>query len=174
MSTKIVRRLITALFLFFLVAAAMAFGEDTVLSLKERIIDLQNNGALGFRNFTLCSNIITYGQYVPYPDNKVRAGSTIYFYYEPENVFTNRIGGVYQVWYTQDMIVQTASGAKLLNNSDALSFNFQSRAPVLDLYAENTLDLGNLPPGRYEFAAVLHDKLRKTDARISYPFEIVK
>jgi len=64
--------------------ANTTFSQETVLELKERIIDIQNTGELGFRNFTLCQNIITYGQYVPYPNNNVKAGSEIYFYYEPK------------------------------------------------------------------------------------------
>jgi hypothetical protein len=154
-------------------ALPAVWGEDTVSSLKERIIDLQNNGQLGFRNFALCSNIITYGQYVPYPDNKVKAGTKIYFYFEPENVFTNRLKGAYQIWFTQDMIVRTAKGESLLDSPDALNFNMNSLAPVLDVWANNSLNLGSLPPGRYEFVAVMHDKLKKTDATKIFPFEVV-
>jgi hypothetical protein len=148
-------------------------GEDTVSSLKERIIDLQNEGQLGFRNFALCSNIITYGQYVPYATNKVKAGTKIYFYFEPENVFTNRLKGTYQVWFTQDMIVRTAKGDTLLDSPDALNFNMNSLAPVLDVWANNSLNLGDLPPGEYEFVAVIHDKLKKADATTVFPFEVV-
>jgi hypothetical protein len=154
-------------------ALSTAWGEDTVASLKERIIDLQNAGNLGFRNFALCSNIITYGQYVPYPDNKVKAGTKIYFYYEPENAFTNRLKGSYQIWFTQDMILRSVDGKKYLDSADALNFNLQSLAPVLDVWADNSLDLGHLPPGKYEFVAVIHDKLKKADATQVFPFEVV-
>ena len=161
-----------ALFLL-LFALPAAWGEDTVASLKERIIDLQNMGKPGFRNFALCSNIITYGQYVPYPDSKVKAGTKIYFYYEPENVFTNRLKGAYQIWFTQDMILRSIAGEKFLDSADALNFNLQSLAPVLDVWADNSLDLGRLPPGKYEFVAVIHDKLKKADATQVFPFEVV-
>ena len=121
----------------------------------------------------MCSNIITYGQYVPYPNNQVKAGTKIYFYFEPENVFTNRLKGTYQTWFTQDMIVRTPKGEKLLDSPDALNFNMQSLAPVLDVWANNSLNLGGLPPGKYEFVAVIHDKLRKADATKVFPFEVV-
>jgi len=147
--------------------------QETVASLKERIIDLQNQGSLGFRNFSLCSNVIGFGQYVPYPDNKVKAGSEIYFYYEPVNVFTNRVGGDYQFWFTQDMIIETPEGERILDMPDGLNYNFKARSPVLDLYAQNTINLGKLPPGEYKFTAVLHDKLKKADAKQSYTFEVV-
>ena len=167
--------------IFILIAVLIAIclipttliAEETVKELKERIIDIQNKGELGFRNFTRCENIITYGSYVQATDNKVKAGTKLLFYYEPENVFTNRRGKTFQIWYTQDLIVKDADGEELLNSPDLLNFNYQTITPVLDLYATNSLDLGNLPPGKYEFIAVIHDKLKKTSATMSYVFEIV-
>ena len=164
--------LAVVLIAIFLIPATL-IAEETVVELKERIIDIQNKGELGFRNFTRCENIITYGSYVQATDNKVKAGTKLLFYYEPENVFTNRRGKTFQIWYTQDLIVKDADGEELLNSPDLLNFNYQTITPVLDLYATNSLDLGNLPPGKYEFIAVIHDKLKKISATMSYVFEIV-
>ena len=157
----------------FLLIANATIAQETVLELKERIIDIQNKGKLGFRNFTLCKNIITYGQYVSYPNNQVKAGSKIYFYYEPKNLFTNRRGNTYHIWYTQDLIVRDSNGKELLNSPNLLNFNHQSISPVLDLYAKNSLNLGKLPPGKYEFEAVIHDKLKATSAKTTFIFEII-
>ena len=151
-----------------------AMAQDTVLQLKEKIIDLQNQGELGFRNFTLCNNILGYGQYVEAPTNQVKAGTEIYFYYEPVNLFTNRRVGTYHIWYTQDMIVLAADGTMIYNGEEMLNFNYQTTSPVLDVYATNSLDLGDLPAGRYQFKVVVHDKLRNKDAAISMDFEIVQ
>jgi len=156
-----------------LIIPASIIAEETVEELKDKIIDIQNKGKLGFRNFTRCDNIITYGSYVPAADNKVEAGSKLLFYYEPANVFTNRRDDTFQIWYTQDLIVKDAEGEELLNSPELLNFNYQTVAPVLDLYATNSLDLGDLPAGKYEFIAVLHDKLKKASKTISYVFEIV-
>ena len=156
-----------------LILPATIIAENTVEELKEKIIDIQNKGKLGFRNFTRCDNIITYGSYVAAPDNRVKAGTKLLFYYEPENVFTNRRNKTFQIWYTQDLIVKTADGEELLNSPDLLNFNYQTIAPVLDLYATNSLDLGDLPPGKYEFIAIINDKLKKTSATMSYVFEII-
>ncbi len=163
-----------AMLILFLTALVPSLGaEETVASLKERIVDIQNQGTLGFRNFTLCSNVIGFGQYVPYPDSRVKAGSEIYFYYEPVNVFTNRVSGNYQIWFTQDMIIRGAQGEEILNMPEGLNFNFKAQSPVLDLYAQNSINLGELPPGTYQFIAVVHDKLKKTEARKSFTFEVV-
>jgi hypothetical protein len=144
-----------------LVAAGLVFGQaDDVLKLKEKIIELQNKGELGFRNFTICSNIIGFGSYVPVAAPAFKAGDQILFYYEPLNVFTGRREGLYEIWYTQDMIVLDAKGNTLLNKADALDFHYTSKTPVLDLYATNSLDVSGLAPGKYQFKAVLKDKLR--------------
>lgn len=147
---------------------------DIILQLKNKIIDIQNEGKLGFRSFIACSNIITYGSYVPLPKPEVKTGSRFFIYYEPENVFTNRVQENYEVWYTQDMIVLDADGQVLLNKEGALNFRHSGRAPIFDLYATNTLNVGKLPPGIYVFRAVLHDKLKKTTAQKDLSFKIVK
>jgi len=144
-----------------LVGAGLVFGQaDDVLKLKEKIIELQNNGELGFRNFTVCLNIIGFGSYVPVAAPAFKAGDQILFYYEPLNVFTGRREGLYEIWYTQDMIVLDAKGNTLLNKVDALDFHYTSKTPVLDLYATNSLDVSGLAPGKYQFKAVLKDRLR--------------
>ncbi len=54
-----------------------------------------------------------------------------------------------------------------------LDFHYTSRSPVFDLYATNNLNLGNLPPGRYTYRAVLRDKLRDGSVELTLPFRIV-
>jgi len=54
-----------------------------------------------------------------------------------------------------------------------LNFNLQSVSPVLDLYAQNSLNLGDLPPGTYEFEAVIHDKLKGSSAKTTYVLKII-
>jgi hypothetical protein len=58
-----------------------------------QIIDLQNHGALGFREFTLCSNILGCGSCVPLDTPQVPQGAEPKVSYEPVNVFTNRNKG---------------------------------------------------------------------------------
>ena len=153
---------------------ALSAQESKVAQLKEQIIDLQNAGQLEFKNFYLCTNIIGYGQYVAAKSNKVKAGTEIYFYYEPVNLFTNRSNSGYHVWYTQDMIVLNAEGGEIYNGPEIFNFNYRTTAPVLDYFATNSLNLGNLPVGNYTFKAVMHDKLKNAEAVYTYDFEIVE
>lgn len=145
---------------------------DTVEQLKERIIDKENAGKLGFRQFTLCTKIDGFGQFEPAVGVKVPAGTKLQFYYEPQNLFTKRADGSYQKWFTQDMIVRDANGKELLRKDGALDFNYKTKTPVFDVFGTNSLSLGELPPGKYEFEAVLHDQLSKQDARYVFKFEI--
>lgn len=147
--------------------------EQQVLKLKEQIIDIQNNGVLGIGNFTLCSNILGYGQYVPASSAKVKQNATIYFYYEPVNLFTNRLKGAYQIRFTQDIVLKSEAGEILLEVPEAVQFNLQTFSPVLDTYATNELDLSGAPLGVYVYEAILHDKLKNAKAVATLTFEII-
>ena len=167
--------------LSFIVAVILAgngFGEqedyEKILELKDEIVKIQNQGELGFRNFTLCSKIITMGHYVPLPEPKVKVGEKLLVYYEPANVFTNTQGGRYEFWFTQDMLLFDEKGELLYEKTDALSMHFNTATPLLDLYVTNTLTLTGLPAGKYTYKAVLHDALRDTTAGKTIDFEIVE
>ena len=147
---------------------------ERVLQLKDKIVDLQNKGELGFRNFNVCSKIFTFASYVPLKEAKVKQGGKLLVYFEPANLFTNKLDGRYDIWLTQDMIVQTEAGKLLLEKKDALVYRYNTASPVLDLYCKNTLTVGNLPLGKYIFKAVLHDKLKDANASKSIVFEVVK
>jgi hypothetical protein len=115
-----------------------------------------------------------YGSYVPLDQPVVPAGAELLVYYEPVNVFTNRVKGQYEFWYTQDILLLAENGEVLYDQEELLSFRYPSRSPVFDLYATNSLNLGNLPPGNYTFKAVLHDKLKDAEAQFSQAFQIRK
>jgi len=149
---------------------------EKILELKDKIVRIQNQGELGFRNFTLCSKIISMGAYVPLPEPKIKTGKEllVYVYYEPANVFTNIQEGRYEFWFTQDMFVFDGGSELLLEKTDALSMRFNTATPLLDLYVTNTLTLTGLPVGKYTFKAVLHDVLRDAEATKTVDFEIVE
>ena len=147
---------------------------EQVLKLKEKIIELQNKGELGFRNFTVCSKIFTFGSYIPLKEPKIKYGGKLLVYFEPANIFTNKLDGRYDIWVTQDMIVLAETGEVLLEKEDALTHRYNTASPVLDLFCQNTVTLGTLPPGKYVFKAVLHDKLKDASASKSITFEVVK
>jgi len=163
------------LLFFILLISTLSFSSaqtESVTDLKEKIIDLQNEGTLGFRNLTVCNNILGFGQYVPNRGNQVKPGSTLLVYYEPENVFTNRLHGTYQIYYTQDMILTDSEGSILYEGLELLNFNYQTTSPVLDVYATNSLNLGDLPAGTYQLKLVLHDQLKQENAEQTVTFEI--
>jgi len=134
--------------------------QETVLRLKERIIELQNRGDLGFREFHPCASVSGYGSFVPLEAPQVVAGGQLLIYFEPVNVFTNRGQGQYELWYTQDIVVLAEDGKVLYEEPEALDFRHVSRSPVFGLYTTNTLSLADLGPGDYVYKAVLHDKLK--------------
>jgi len=150
-------------------------NEELILKLKEDIIRIQNQGKLGFRNFTLCSKIITMGHYVALPEPKVKIGTEeLLIYIEPANVFTSTQEGRYEIWITQDIFLLDEEGELLLEKTDAISAHFNTATPILDLYLPNTLYMSTLPVGEYTYKAVLHDVLRGTTATKTIDFEVVE
>lgn len=165
---------IIPLILGFLIIFGWTFAqEDEILDLKEKIIDLQNKGKLGFSNFTLCSKIMGFASYVPLQEPVIDKNGTLLIYYEPVNIFTNRKESLYEIWYTQDMTLLKENGEAVSHWNDILTFHYTTKKPVMDLFAQNTIDLkGQLPAGKYKFKATLKDRLNEKTAVHTIDFEI--
>ena len=147
--------------------------EDEILNLKEKIIDLQNKGKLGFANFSLCSKIMGYASYVPLSEPVIDKNGSLLVYYEPVNIFTSKRDGLYEIWYTQDMTLLKENGEVVSHWTDILTFHYTTKKPVMDLFAQNSIDLkGQLPSGKYQFKATLKDKLSERTAVHTVDFEI--
>lgn len=162
--------LIAALLIVFGLAFAQ---EEEILSLKEKIIDLQNKGTLGYANFTMCSKIMGFASYVPLPEPVIDKNGTLLIYYEPINVYTSKRDGMYEIWYTQDMTLLKENGEVVSHWDDILTFHYTTKKPVMDLFAQNSINLeGQLPSGKYKFKATLKDKLSEKTATHIVDFEI--
>jgi len=147
--------------------------ENEILKLKEQIIELQNNGELGFQNFILCSSIFTFASYVPLSEPIIGKTGTLLLYYEPHNIFTKKKDGIYEIWYTQDMVLLNQEEMVIQEWPDILEFHHRTNKPVMDVFAQNSLDFdGSIPPGRYKFKAVLKDQLRGESVTKIIDFEI--
>jgi hypothetical protein len=169
------KRCLVAAAALLVLSASVAYTQEqeAILRLKNQIIDLQNRGTLAFKDAALCSKVLGFGSYVPLEEPAIEQGGELLLYYEPINVFTNRIGGQYEIWYTQDILLESGDGEGLYEQEDLLVFHYYSRSPVFDLFATNSLNLGNLPPGKYLYKAVLKDQLKDARAELSLPFRIV-
>jgi len=153
---------------------SLSFAQDSeILKLKEKIIEIQNKGDLGFRNFAFCSTIVGFGSYVPLSSPGLDKSGELLVYYEPINVFTSKKEGLYEIWYTQDMVLLDEKEAVLQEWPNALDFHYTTRTPVMDLWAQNNITLGGqVPTGKYKFKAVLKDKLSGRTAVKIMDFEI--
>jgi hypothetical protein len=159
--------------IFFLAISFSLAQDDEILKLKEKIIEIQNKGELGFRNFTFCSNILGFGSYVPLSGAALDKSGELLVYYEPVNVFTSKKEGLYEIWYTQSMALLSEKGEVLQDWPNALDFHYTARVPVMDLFAQNSVTLGGqVPPGKYRFKAVLKDKLSGKSATKTMDFEV--
>lgn len=62
----------------------------------------------------------------------------------------------------------------LYEQKELLNFRYSSRSPVFDLSATNSLNLGDLGPGKYIYKAILRDKLKGVTAEHTLPFTVGK
>ncbi len=157
-----------------ILAVSLSIAQDNeILKLKERIIEIQNKGDLGFRNFAFCSSIVAFGSYAPLPGPALDKNGELLVYYEPVNVFTAKKEEIYEIWYTQDMVLLDEQGKVLQEWPNALDFHYTTRTPVMDLWAQNNITLGGqVPAGKYKFKAVLKDKLSGRTAVKITDFEV--
>jgi len=71
------KKILSLGFIALILFSAALGQEDEILKLKEKIINLQNKGELGFRNFIFCSNIIGFASYVPLPKPVIDKNETL-------------------------------------------------------------------------------------------------
>jgi len=147
-------------------------NRDDILQLKLKIIELQNQGKLGLQDFVLCSEIVSFASYTPLEENIIPQNGRLLAYFEPVNVYTRINNNTYEIWYTEDMILLDSSGKTIGEWNDILKFHYTTKKPVMDLFAQNTIDLTGLPLGRYTFKAVLKDQLSNKFVTESIDFEI--
>ncbi|MCJ7664805.1 MAG: hypothetical protein MUO24_11280 [Desulfobacterales bacterium] len=158
-----------------MMACPSVLAQDTDVSLlKEKILNLQNMYPLGIRTLIACSKVTDYGSCEPLPDNTVKAGDVIFFYFEPQNPSTKKGGGTYEIWLTQDMVVLTAQQQEIFKKENAVEIHSQTSSPLLDIYGVNQLTVDDVSPGRYIFKAILHDKIKGETASATWAFEVIK
>lgn len=138
--------------------------EDTS-ELRQRIIDLQNKGKLGFRKVIACSSVDGYGLYSPVEPDK--PFSRIIFYVEPSNVNTLVSGDRYIIDCSVDVFVTDARGKGVAGKEGAYKINKVSRSPVLDLYFK--LDINFSKPVTRDIVVkiVVRDNLKNETAAVS-------
>ncbi|MBD3306086.1 hypothetical protein GF339_06840 [candidate division KSB3 bacterium] len=140
-----------------------------ILELKHQILEIQNQGELGFTNINFCSEIRGLGMYTPLPDNTI-PGDEFYVYYEPVNPYTQVQDGTYRIHLTQDLYILDTEGTVLFGKEGLLEFSYETVSPVLDIHMTNTITLTGASPGTYVWKAVLHDHLRGTSAQTTKEF----
>ena len=135
MIRKLYPILVAILCVFFLsiifVVPADAGDAETILKLKQEIIEVQNKGKLGVQEFSLCSKVLNYASYYPLTENKVKRGTNLLLYYEPINWFTSAQQGRYEFYLTQDVVLESAVGEVLFERKGLLSMLYNTSKPIL-------------------------------------------
>jgi hypothetical protein len=171
--------LISAAILILFLSAGLSKAQEapvgpTVPELKEQIIELQNKGELGIKNFLPCSQITTLGSYTKLSETKFKQNETLFVYFEPVNFTTSRAYGKYEIWLSEDILILNDRGETLMEKPGIMENHYTSASPILDIYFNNHVEFDNVPAGKYVFKVILYDKLKNTSASESLPFEVIE
>ena len=162
----------SVLVIILLLSMSASAQNDSILELKNRIIQIQNQGKLSFANVTLCSQIFGFASYVPLLNNVIDAKGSLVLYYEPNNIFTNVKNGLYEIWYTQDLALYK-DGQMIQEWKDFLQFKHTANKPAMDLFARNSVDFeGRLPVGSYSLKLLIKDRISGKSAETSVEFQL--
>ena len=72
------------------------------------------------------------------------------------------------------MIASIQIEQEIFKKETASEVHYQSNEPRVDIYGINQLTLIEIPPGKYTFKAILHDKVKGEAAEATWPFEVVR
>jgi len=139
---------------------------DEVQRLKERIIEFQNSGKLGFRKVIACSSVERFGIYSPLQTGQ-SIGKTI-LYFEPSNVSTLVSGDRYIIDCTVDLFIFDSSGKSLGGKENILRINRVSRSAILDLYYKVEMNINKPMKGDVFVKTVLRDKIKNQTVSATY------
>ncbi|MBI4962094.1 MAG: hypothetical protein HY913_02345 [Desulfomonile tiedjei] len=143
---------------------------DEVRILREKIIELQNKGRLGFRKVELCSSVEGFGVYSPLEQGQ--QASRIVLYFEPSNFSTLISEGRYVVDLTVDLSIFDAAGKLIAGKENVLKINRVSRSPVIDLYYKMEINLKKPMQQHFVIKTTLHDKIKNQAVSASYKVDV--
>ncbi|MFP4497372.1 MAG: hypothetical protein ACLFQV_04105, partial [Vulcanimicrobiota bacterium] len=166
---------LTFLFVFFLLTFQGLYARQNpeVVELKNRIIQLQNEGKLDMSEIVPCSRIDMYGAYDRLKDAEIEQNKTIFFYFEPINYFTRRENGKYSYHLVQDMEVTDSNGKVLLEKKGITSFAHTTVSPLFGIYFENSITIKGLEKGGYFVKITLHDELKSQNVTKKSKFTVI-
>jgi len=143
---------------------------DDIQSFKERIIESQNKGRLGFRKVVLCSSVEGFGIYSPLQPGQ--AASRILLYFEPSNFSTLVSEGRYIVDLAVDLSIFDAAGKLIGGKENVLKINRVSRSPVIDLYYKMDINLKKPLKQHIVVRTTLHDRIKNQSVSASYKVNV--
>lgn len=147
-----------------------AKAPDEIQGLKERIIELQNKGKLGFKKIVLCRSVEGFGVYSP-----LEAGEPInklVFYCEPSNVSTLLSGDRYIIDGTVGAVLMDSAGKTLLGKESIVKISRVSRSPVIDLFSKVEINFKTLPARKLFVKIVLHDKIKNQSVTATHRINV--
>jgi hypothetical protein len=137
-----------------------------IQKLKEKIIELQNKGKLGFSKVVLCNSIEGFGLYSPFEPGQPL--SRILLYFEPSNVSTLVSEGRFIVDLAVDVFLVDTGGKVIGGKQNMLKINKVSRSPILDLFYKLEMNIKKPLKREILMKTVLHDRIKNQSTSMTY------
>lgn len=137
-----------------------------IAQLKNRIIELQNKGKLGFRKLVACSSVESFGVYSPLKQGD-RITSLV-LYMEPANYGTLVTKDRYIIDCAVDVAIFNESGKVVAGKKGVLKIKRVTRSPVLDLFYKIRINLKKPLKHGMTIKTLLRDKIKNDSAGVTY------
>jgi hypothetical protein len=141
-----------------------------IQTLKEKIIELQNKGKLGFRKVILCNSVEGFGLYSPFEPGQ--SLNRILLYFEPSNVSTLLSEGRFIVDLAVDVFILDSNGKVIGGKENMLKINKISRSPILDLYYKMEMNVKKTAKREVLMKTVLHDRIKNQSTSMTYRINV--
>jgi len=147
-------------------------NEAAIKELSHVLMVLHNTRVLKITNVQLCEAVGGYGDYKKNPSNQVKAGDTLWLYFEVEGYGVKKEGDRYLIWLSEDSKVINAEGKVLYERNDIFNYKRSFDGPLLPLFIPNKL--ANFPPGKYRYQFTVKDQIKQSFVTDMVEFEVVK
>jgi hypothetical protein len=130
------------------------------------------SATLDVRNLAFCTEVLSYGQVKPFPNNRFQAGQLVILYMELENFVADRLTDGYETHFQGSYQIYDATGKRVAHQilpADRQTCNNYRR----DYFIPYEFHLPDkLAAGSYRLEVTMEDAKGKTYGQASIPFDI--
>lgn len=127
---------------------------------------------LTFRKAVLVDKAGAFGEYELRDDAEFKPGDALTIYVEPVGFGIGTQDGQFQINLDTDLVIETASGTRLVRRENLFAVRHTSRSRNRDFNMNLSLVVPSLKPGDYFSVFTIKDRISRKTSEIRIPFTI--